>query len=109
MLGGHARAVVAAGKAHSVLGSTRASSGRPERIPGNMPLPGLSAFENLLGEVSEKILLYEAKSEDSPTHEAKIALPGAPRGDHAERNGARLRAFANDAQVYICIPKRFRG
>jgi len=44
MLGGHARAVAAAGKAHSVLDSTRASSGQRERISGNMPLPGLSAF-----------------------------------------------------------------
>ena len=44
MLGGHARAVTAAGKAHSVLDSTRASSGQRERISGNMPLPGLAEF-----------------------------------------------------------------
>ena len=44
MLGGHARAVAVAGNALSVLDSTRVSSGRPERILGNMPLPGLSAF-----------------------------------------------------------------
>ena len=58
-----------------------------------------------MGEVSVKTLF-----------EAKIALlmrflkiPGAPRGGHAERNGARSRAFASDGQVYICRPKRFRG